>query len=311
MNSSLFIYRVLHLDYHLKINNCDSCTAKLYMLICIMSHIRDAAQILADELSEDTVAFSMKNTDAWHTYQDGVIDKILYCIQCFITTHASYIQILMEVGLVGINSFSGFLTDTVGGKTFFAFLSLIHILYCSSCMLQSVQAHLGSHASEYGSSSISVDAFHFSDSCQAFDTDSVAGFYLSFAFCLYFVLCISQSCSSFFLIFLLFSLSLGMSFLALLNLGYLAGNLVIRFLGVNLLNFLFESFEFLTDTASFLLFCLTLSNLSYGILNLLLLSFKSSAASSLAFLRIAFLLRSMSSISLSYLEMVFSISFSR
>ena len=55
--SSFFIYRVLYFDYYLKINNCDSCTAKLYMLICIMGHIRDAAQILADELSEDTIAF--------------------------------------------------------------------------------------------------------------------------------------------------------------------------------------------------------------------------------------------------------------
>ena len=76
------------------------------MLICIMGHIRDAAQILADELSEDTVALSMKDADTWHTYQDGIIYKILYSIQCFITTHASYIQILMEVGLVGINGFS-------------------------------------------------------------------------------------------------------------------------------------------------------------------------------------------------------------
>ena len=60
-----------------------------------------------------------------------------------------------------------------------------------------------------------------------------------------------------------------MALLALLNLGYLTGNLVIRFLGVNLLNLLFEGIEFLTDAAGFLLLCLTLSNLSDGILNLL------------------------------------------
>lgn len=223
------------------------------MLICIMGHIRDAAQILADELSEDTVALSMKDADTWHTYQDGIIYKILYSIQCFITTHASYIQILMEVGLVGINGFSGFLADTVRGKVFLAFLGLVHILYCSRSMLQSVQTHFGSHTSEYGSSGITVDAFHFSDSCQSFDTNRITGFYLPFAFCLSLVLCITQGCRSLLLGLLLFSLSLGMPLLALLNLGYLAGYLVIRFLGVNLLNLLFEGIEFLTDAAGFLL----------------------------------------------------------
>ncbi len=60
-----------------------------------------------------------------------------------------------------------------------------------------------------------------------------------------------------------------MAFLALLYLGYLAGNLVVRFLGVNLLNLLLEGIQFLTDAAGFLLLSLTLANLSDGILNLL------------------------------------------
>ena len=60
-----------------------------------------------------------------------------------------------------------------------------------------------------------------------------------------------------------------MALLALLNLGYLPGYLVIRFLGVNLLNLLLEGIKFLADAAGFLLLRLTLSNLSDGILYLL------------------------------------------
>ena len=60
-----------------------------------------------------------------------------------------------------------------------------------------------------------------------------------------------------------------MALLALLDLGNLAGNLVVRFLGVNLLDLLLEGIEFLTDATGFLLLRLTLSNLSDGILNLL------------------------------------------
>ena len=60
-----------------------------------------------------------------------------------------------------------------------------------------------------------------------------------------------------------------MALFALLDLGNLAGNLVVRFLSVNLLDLLLEGIEFLTDATGFLLLRLTLSNLSDGILNLL------------------------------------------
>lgn len=135
-------------------------------------------------------------------------------------------------------------------------------------MLQSVQTHFGSHTSEYGSSGITVDAFHFpivvnplirtvspALSPVCFQPEPCAVHYAGLPQP-------SPGSPS-------FSLSLGMPLLALLNLGYLAGYLVIRFLGVNLLNLLFEGIEFLTDAAGFLLLCLTLSNLSDGILNLL------------------------------------------
>ena len=49
------------------------------MLICIMGHIRDAAQILADELSEDTVALSMKDADPW----EMVLDTVTTQLPCF------------------------------------------------------------------------------------------------------------------------------------------------------------------------------------------------------------------------------------
>ncbi len=67
-----------------------------------------------------------------------------------VTTHASYVQILMEVGLVGIDGLAGLLADTVRSQVLLALLGLIHILHGSRGVLQSVEAHLGSHASENG-----------------------------------------------------------------------------------------------------------------------------------------------------------------
>ena len=117
-----FHYTLLYLEdansfsgafFLLKIYNRDAGTAELNMLIGIMCHIRNAAQVLADELSEDSVALAMENSNSWHTYQDGIVNEILNGIQCLIATHTSYIQILMEIGLVGINCLAGLLADTI------------------------------------------------------------------------------------------------------------------------------------------------------------------------------------------------------
>ncbi len=85
----------------LKINYRNACTAKLYMFIGIMRHIWDTAQILTDELAQNAISLSMKDSNSWHSYQDGIINEILNGIECFIATHTSYIQILVEVGLMG------------------------------------------------------------------------------------------------------------------------------------------------------------------------------------------------------------------
>ena len=117
-----FYYTLLYLEddnsffwrfFLLKINYRNAGTAELNMLIGIMRHIWNAAQVLPDELSENSVALAMKNSNSWHTYQDGIVNEILNGIQCFIATHTSYIQILVEVGFMRVNGLSGFLTDTV------------------------------------------------------------------------------------------------------------------------------------------------------------------------------------------------------
>ena len=136
-------------------------------------------------------------------------------------------------------------------------------------MLQTVQAHLGSHSSKYGCCCISSNVFYLSDSSQSLDANRIANLNFTFTICLSLVLCIPQCCCSLLLILFLFSLALGMAFFALLDLSYLAGNFIIGLLRINFLNLLLEGIKFLTDAAGLLLLRLTLSNLSDGILNLL------------------------------------------
>ena len=70
----------------------------------------------------------MKNSDSWHTHQDGIVNEILHGIQSLITTHTSYVQILMEVGLVGIDGLAGLLADAVGSQVLLTLLGLVQSL---------------------------------------------------------------------------------------------------------------------------------------------------------------------------------------
>lgn len=121
----------------------------------------------------------------------------------------------------------------------------------------------------YGGSHIARDALYLAHGGQALDAHGVASFQLTVVVGLRLVLCIAKSGCCFLLVLRLFRLALGMALLALLYLSYLASYLVIVLLGVYLLHLLLEGIEFLADALGLLLLRLTLTNLSDGILYLL------------------------------------------
>lgn len=102
-----------------------------------------------------------------------------------------------------------------------------------------------------------------------------------------------------------------MSFLALLYLCYLAGYLVVILLGVDVLHLFLEGIQLLTYALGLLLLGLLLAYFSYGVLYLFVALLQQFLCLLFGFGSICLRLRSMSSMSLSYREIVFSISFSR
>ena len=151
----------------------------------------------------------MKDANPWHTHQDGIVDEVLHGIESLVATHTSDVEILMEVCLVGINGLAGLLADAVGSQVLLTLLGLVQSLGRWGGVLQSVETHLGSHASEYGGSCIATDAFHLAHGSQALDANGIASLNLSIVIYLRLVLCIAQGSGSFFLIFFLLCLSLG------------------------------------------------------------------------------------------------------
>ena len=84
----------------LEIYNRNSRTAKLHMLVLAACHIRYRQQVLTDELAQNAVALAVQNAHTRHSYKYSVVDEVLHSVQSFVATHATHIEILMEVELM-------------------------------------------------------------------------------------------------------------------------------------------------------------------------------------------------------------------
>ena len=84
----------------LEIYTRNSRTAKLHMLVLAACHIRYRLQVLTDELAQNAVALAMQNAHTRHSYKYSVVDEVLHSVQSFVATHATHIEILMEVELM-------------------------------------------------------------------------------------------------------------------------------------------------------------------------------------------------------------------
>ena len=84
----------------LEIYNRNSRTAKLHMLVLAVRNVRHRLQVLTDELAQNAVALAMQNAHTRHSYKYSVVDEVLHSVQSFVATHATHVEILMEVELM-------------------------------------------------------------------------------------------------------------------------------------------------------------------------------------------------------------------
>ena len=49
----------------------------------------------------------MKNANARHAYEDGIIEEILYGSQCLVAPHAPHVEVLVEVAPVAVHGVHG------------------------------------------------------------------------------------------------------------------------------------------------------------------------------------------------------------
>ena len=90
-----------------KINNRDSCSSELHMLIGEVGDIGNGSQVFTDELSENTRSCAVENTYPADSHQNGVVDEIGDGIDGLVTTHAPHIQILLELTPSLVDGFPG------------------------------------------------------------------------------------------------------------------------------------------------------------------------------------------------------------
>lgn len=86
------MYIILRQFYH-----SDASPTELYVFVTGVHDGGDGAEILTDELAEGSCASAVKDADAGHTNLCGVVDEMLDGIEGFVTTHPSYVDLLLEM----------------------------------------------------------------------------------------------------------------------------------------------------------------------------------------------------------------------
>ena len=89
------------------IDHGDARSAELYVLIAAGDDGRIGAQVLADELSKDAAARSVKDAHTAHAHKDGVVDEIHHGIDGLVATHAAHVKVLAKTVLAFVNGLTG------------------------------------------------------------------------------------------------------------------------------------------------------------------------------------------------------------
>ena len=75
----------------------DAGAAELYVLVATACHGRVGLQVLADEGAQDAIACAMQDTYARHAEQYGIVDVVGDSLQRLLATHATHVDVLLEV----------------------------------------------------------------------------------------------------------------------------------------------------------------------------------------------------------------------
>ena len=90
-----------------EVDHGDAGTAKLDMLVGVVHHVGDGAQILAYELAQDAVALAVEDAHSLRAHEDGIVYIILYGNQRLVSAHAAHVEVLAEVFLVLVDGLPG------------------------------------------------------------------------------------------------------------------------------------------------------------------------------------------------------------
>ena len=248
----------------------DAGSAKLHMLVGIVGDIGDSSEVLTDELAQDAVALAMEDAHALHTHEDGIVDEVLHGIERFVATHASHVEVLVEVLAVTVDGLLGEVGYVVAAQVLHTFVGMGLGGFGGGGALwgvgtlQSVNPHTSAHVAKDDAGHLAVDALDGAHRRCSLDAHAVAGCQWLLA-----GLGLLPGLLLALLLLLLFVgallLALLASLLALLNLCHLAGYHLVVGLGVEVAYLLLELLQFLADALGVFAFSLALAYLAYGV----------------------------------------------
>ena len=146
----------------------DAVAAELDMLVVIVLDGGNGVQILADKVAQYAVTSAVKDAHSAHAYKGGIINKVHYGLDCFITTHATHIDIGLEGQFSVVYVIMRLLAHIRGSADFLDFYGLGRF--------QTVGLDGCSNLAECDCYVILVDRYNLTYLCLTCQTDGVTDF---------------------------------------------------------------------------------------------------------------------------------------
>ena len=238
------------------------------MLVFGFLDVRNRIKILADELSEYACSCTMQDAYTTESYQDGIVNEVHHGVDSLVTTHTSYVDVLVEVLLAVFHRGTCHMTGLNGQMGVLVAAGFPSLGGLRGGSFQLFQFHLRAQSAKDDGSLLALYALYLADAVGTFDAHTVAC-------CQRTVLGIQilagpgcQLLTGGTLFFALFLLALCLAGLALLHLAQFLGKVLFahQSAGVVVLHLLTELLQFFAHFAGALFLSLCLLDFADGVL---------------------------------------------
>lgn len=100
--------------FSLNLDHCDAGATELDVLVVVVGDAGEGAEVLTDSEAEGAGAGAVEDADLGHGEEDGIVEEVHHGLEGFVGTHASDVDLLLELLAALTHHIDGSLADGVG-----------------------------------------------------------------------------------------------------------------------------------------------------------------------------------------------------